>query len=72
MQAPTHADAEKQILVRIHDTLSGRTVGAFASAAGVREVKFDATGRRLVVIHDDDSLELWDLSALPKPTREGQ
>jgi WD40 repeat protein len=66
------ADAEKTILVRLHDTLSGHTVGAFTATAGVREAKCDATGRRLVVIHDDDSLELWDLSALPKPTREGQ
>jgi hypothetical protein len=58
--------------VRIHDVPSCRTVGAIPAPRPVRQAQFDATGRRLVVVYADDSLELWDLAALPKPTHEGQ
>jgi WD40 repeat protein len=61
------ADALPDCLIRIHDTRSGRTVGAFPTRGRPQEIQFDPTGRRLVVRNEEGVLELWDLSSLPKP-----
>jgi WD40 repeat protein len=58
--------AEPQTFVRIHDTRSGKTLGAFPAPNGVK-VRFSPDGRRLAVINEEDTLEVWDLSGLAKP-----
>jgi hypothetical protein len=59
-------DPGTQSVVRIHQTQTGRTLGAFpASTRGV-SVKFSPDGKRLAVSNDDGTFEVWDLSALDR------
>jgi WD40 repeat protein len=60
-------DPETQTVVRIHDTRTGRTLGAFPASMRWASVKFAPDGRRLAVINNDGTFELWDLSPLERP-----
>jgi WD40 repeat protein len=57
-------DPKTPSLVRIHETLSGKTVGAFRASTRWIKIQFAPDGQRLAVINDDDTIEVWDLSAL--------
>ncbi len=54
-------DPKTQSVVRIHDTLSGKTLHAFAASTRWARVKFSPDGRRLAVINDDGTIEVWPL-----------
>jgi WD40 repeat protein len=56
-------DPRTPSLVRVHETLSGKTVGAFRASTRWIKIRFAPDGRRLAVINDDDTIEVWDLSA---------
>jgi WD40 repeat protein len=60
-------DPGTRTLVRIHDALSGKTLGALSPATRWVKVRFGPDGNRLAVINDDNTIELWDLSSLPRP-----
>jgi WD40 repeat protein len=57
-------DPETKSLIRIHDTPTGRTLGALPATTRWVSVKFAPDGKQLAVINDDGTFELWDLSAL--------
>ena len=59
-----HWDPQTQSVVRIHETKTGRTLGAFPASTRWVSVKFSPSGKQLAVINDDDTFELWDLSSL--------
>jgi len=48
-------------IVRIHDTLSGRTLLALAASTRWARVKLSRDGKRLTVINDDGTIEVWTL-----------
>lgn len=50
--------------IRIHDTLTGRALAAFTGAESIAQLHLSADGRRLAAVHDDDTIEVWDLSGL--------
>jgi WD40 repeat protein len=56
-----------QSVVRIHETRTGRTLGAFPASTRWVSVRFSPDGKQLAVANDDGTLELWDLSALDRP-----
>jgi WD40 repeat protein len=57
-------DAQTQSVVRIHDTETGRTLGAFRPSTHQASVRFAPDGKQLVVINGDGTFELWDLTGL--------
>jgi WD40 repeat protein len=57
-------DPGTKTVVRIHDTKTGRTLGAFPASTRWVSVKFSPDGKQLAVINDDGTFELWDLSPL--------
>jgi WD40 repeat protein len=59
-------DSEAPSMVRIHETVSGKTLGAFPASTRWVSVRFAPDGR-LAVINNDDTIEVWDLSALKAP-----
>lgn len=52
-----------QSIIRIHDTLSGKTLLAFPASSRWARVKFSPDGKRLAVVNDDDTIEVWTLPA---------
>ncbi len=55
-------DPETTSLVRVQDTLTGATRAAFpAPTRWCPILKFSPDGKRLAVVGDDGSLEVWDL-----------
>ena len=56
---------KRATLVRIHETLSGRTLLAFTPSAAVQKLAFSANGRRLATANDDGTIEVWDLPSAP-------
>jgi len=60
-------DPQTQSVVRIHDTETGRTLGAFPASTRWVSVKFSPAGKQLAVTNDDGTFELWDISALNRP-----
>jgi WD40 repeat protein len=59
-------DSQTPSMVRIHETFSGKTLGAFPASTRWVSVRFAPDGR-LAVINEDDTIEVWDLSALRTP-----
>jgi WD40 repeat protein len=59
-------DPGTQSVVRIHDTQTGRTLGAFPASTRWVSVKFSPDGKQLAVINDDGTFELWGLSVLDR------
>jgi hypothetical protein len=57
-------DPQTPSLVRVHETLSGKTIGAFRASTRWIKIRLAPDGRRLAVINSDDTIEVWDLSAL--------
>ena len=62
-----HRDAASESLVRVHETLSGGTLLAFAPAHAAGSMVFSPDGRRLAVAYDDGTIEIRDLPV--KPTK---
>lgn len=60
-------DPQIQSLVRVHETLSGKTLAAFPTATRRARCQLSPDGKRVVVINDDDTLESWDLTGGGKP-----
>lgn len=56
----------REELLCIHDTTTGRLLGALPSTSGHLRLYLDHDGRRAVTVRDDDTLEMWDLSELAK------
>jgi WD40 repeat protein len=52
------------LAVRIHDTKTGRTLGAFPASTRWVSVKFAPDGKQRAVTNDDGTFELWNLSTL--------
>lgn len=50
--------------IRIHDTLTGRPLTVFAGAESITQLSLSSDGRRLAAVHEDDTIEVWDLSGL--------
>jgi WD40 repeat protein len=55
-------DPKTQSVVRIHDTLTGKTLLARGTSTRWARVKFSPEGKRLAVIYDDDTIEIWPLT----------
>ncbi len=51
-------------LLRIHDTISGRLLAALPGAESIVQMRFSRDGRRLALVHEDDTIEVWDLPGL--------
>jgi hypothetical protein len=51
-------------LIRIHDTQTGRPLAAMPGAESIVQLRFSDDGRRLAAVHDDDTIEVWDLAGL--------
>jgi WD40 repeat protein len=60
-------DPQTQSVVRVHDTQTSRTLGAFPASTRWVSVKLSPDGKQLAVANDDGTFELWDLSALNGP-----
>ena len=60
-------DPGTRSIVRVHDTLSGRTLFAFPASTRWASVKLSPDGRRLAVINDDGTIELHHLPAPGQP-----
>ena len=60
-------DPQTQSVVRVHQTETGRTLGAFPASTRWVSVKFSPDGKQLAVTNDDGTFELWELSALERP-----
>ncbi len=58
------ADRRITSVVRVHDTLSGKTLGAFPASPS--RLRLSPDGRQLVVVDGDNALALWDLTRLAK------
>ena len=54
-------DPKTQSIVRIHDTPSGKTLLAFAASTRWAHLKFSPDGRRLAVVNNDGTIEVWTL-----------
>jgi WD40 repeat protein len=54
-------DPKTQSIVRIHETLSGKTLLAFPASTRWARVRFSPDGKRLAVINDDGTIEVWML-----------
>jgi WD40 repeat protein len=48
-------------LVRVQETLSGRTLLAFSPSAAVWRIAFSADGQRVATANDDGTIEVWDV-----------
>jgi hypothetical protein len=59
-QLRTH-DANLPTLIRVHDTRTGKTRAAFAPRSRWVFMRFSPGGRRLAVVNDDRTIELWQL-----------
>jgi WD40 repeat protein len=60
------SDPGTKTVVRVHETRTGRTLGAFLASTRWVSVKFSPDGKQLAVINDDGTFELWDLSPLDR------
>ena len=58
-----HRDAANESLVRVHETLSGSTLLAFAPTHAAGSMKFSPDGKRLAIAYDDGTIEIRDLLA---------
>ncbi len=56
-------DPKTQSIVRIHDSLSGETLFAFPSSTRFISVKLSPDGKRVAVVNDDGTIEIWPLPA---------
>jgi WD40 repeat protein len=54
-------DSKFQSIIRIHETLSGKTLFAFPALPGGAGVQLSPDGKRLLVINFNGALELWNL-----------
>jgi WD40 repeat protein len=54
-------DPGTQSIVRVHDVESGKTLWAFAASTRWVEIKFSPDGRRLAIVNDDGTIEVWPL-----------
>lgn len=61
------SEPKSRPLVRVHDTLTGSTLFAFAaSSLSVRAGRFAPDGKRLVIANGDGTLEIWELPEVAK------
>ena len=58
-----HRDANNESLVRVHETLSGSTLLAFAPTHAAGSMEFSPDGKRLAIAYDDGTVEIRDLPA---------
>jgi WD40 repeat protein len=54
-------DPKTQCIVRIHDTLSGKTLFAFPGSTCWAKVKLSADGNRVAIVNGDGRIEVWAL-----------
>lgn len=59
-------DPKTASIVRIHETLSGKTLAGFPTSTRWARVRFSPDDNRLAIINDDNTIEVWDLSKLPR------
>jgi WD40 repeat protein len=55
-------DANLPTRIRVHDTTTGKTLAAFAPATRRVLMRFSPDGQKLVVVNEDRTIELWDVS----------
>jgi WD40 repeat protein len=58
-----HRDANKESLVRVHETLNGNTLLALSPTHAARSMRFSSDGKRLAIACDDGTIEIRDLPA---------
>jgi WD40 repeat protein len=54
-------DPETQSIVRVHNTVTGKTLFAFPASTRWVHVKLSPDGNRLAVVNDDGTIEVWKL-----------
>jgi WD40 repeat protein len=63
-RGPGELNAPQRTLIRIHETRTGRTLGAFRPSTNWVAVRFSPDGGRIVVVNEDNTLEVWNLESL--------
>jgi WD40 repeat protein len=61
---PGQMNAPQRTLIRIHETRTGRTLGAFRPSTNWVAVRFSPDGGRIAVVNEDNTLEVWSLATL--------
>jgi WD40 repeat protein len=56
-------DPKIQTIVRIHETLTGKTLFAFPASTRWASVKLSGDGNRMAIVNDDGTTEVWTLPA---------